>query len=184
VLTMLTNRTSTLDYDNKATMLRSAFADSIANNPISHGYFLQALHKQIDGETSARQYAAKGAVSIRRQWTMSPDKVDFSLFITIADGWHINAAMPLDKDLIATQVVLSDILSWQIEQVHYPKSMIKSLGFSQKPLALYEGAIEITGQLEASTPASTMPVFLEVVLQACNEQICLAPEHIKFRLLH
>ncbi len=183
-LTMLAKRTNIFDYDTKATMQRSAFGDDIVNNPISYGYFLQALQKQIAGETGTRQYAAQGAVSIRWLASASQDKVDFSLLITIADGWHINAAEPLDKDLIATQLALSDILSWQLEWVSYPDVQIKRLGFSQKPLALYEGEIEITGQLVAAEAPKTSPVFMTLTIQACNEQICLAPEQVKFRLLH
>jgi len=183
VLTMLAKRTDKLDYDNKVTALLSTFADKIVMSPASHSYLLQALNKQRDGETGARQYAAHGAVSIRRQWLVKQDKVDFSLFISIAKGWHINAAVPFDKDLIATQVSLSDIIAWQLDKVRYPKAVEKTLGFSQKTLALYEDEINITGQLQASGKQSTQPVFMTLTLQACNEQVCLAPERIKFRLL-
>tara|TARA_R110002111_G_scaffold144325_6_gene210485 strand:+ start:552 stop:2891 length:2340 start_codon:yes stop_codon:yes gene_type:complete len=184
VLTQLAKRTSTLDYANKATVMRAVFAEDIVNNPRSYGYFLRAIRDQISGETGARQYAAQGAVTIHRQWTMSQDKIDFSLLITIADGWHINATKPLDKDLIATEVTLSDILVWELDKINYPNAIIKSLGFSQQPLALYEGTIEITGSLLAVDKPRSLPTFIELAIQACNEKTCLAPEKIKFRLLN
>jgi uncharacterized protein YyaL (SSP411 family) len=183
VLTMLEKRTNTLDYDNKATALLSAFADKIIVGPANYSYLLQGLNKLRDGETGSRQYAAQGAVSISRQWSIKQDHIDFSLLISIDDGWHINASMPLDKDLIATEVVLSDIIAWQLDKVSYPQALSKQLGFSQKRLALYEGDIEITGTLSALAEQDTMPVFIELMLQACNEQVCLAPERLKFRLL-
>ena len=183
VLTMLAKRTNTLDYDNKATAMLSTFADKISVSPASYSYLLQGLNKQRDGETGSRQYAAQGAVSISRQWSIKQDHIDFSLLISMDDGWHINASAPLDNDLIATQVELSDIIAWQLDKVIYPQALTKQLGFSQKKLALYEGDIEITGALSALAEQDTKPVFIELMLQACNKLVCLAPERLKFRLL-
>jgi len=182
VLSMLSKRTDNLEYDSKASATIAAFADDIMRAPAAYGYMLHVLEKQRNGELSSRQYAARGAVSVKAAISKQAKKRQLVLTLDIQPNWHINANKPLDKDLIATELVLSDIMTQQLGKVLYPQAVEKTLGFSQKRLALYEENIVISTDIELTPEQMTKPIRFNLKLQACNEQVCLAPETLQFRL--
>ncbi|OUR89432.1 hypothetical protein A9Q92_01065 [Methylophaga sp. 42_8_T64] len=178
VLVKLAQRTDNFEYAVKADAILATFSEKIISSPAAYGYMLQGASNLLAGEITSRQYAAKGAVFILAE--LDNDEVILSL--TIQDGWHINAHQPKDKDLIPTKVSLTNNKTWQLENVAYPKAIEKRLSFSQQTLALYEGASQI--KMTVLTKEENKPAFIavELALQACNEQVCLAPEMIKFKL--
>lgn len=93
--------------------------------------------------------------------------------IKLAAGWHINSDQPLDSALIATELTTPNSASFV--NVAYPRAKIKPLGFSQQPLSLYEGRVEIPFTL---TPQGAVPRLLNLRVQACSNKICLLPETV------
>jgi len=67
---------------------------------------------------------------------------------------------------------------WRIERMAYPAPRETRLGFQPEKLALYEGAARIEALLqETGGQGGALPWLpVEVRLQACSDQICLAPE--------
>ncbi|PCH65596.1 MAG: thioredoxin [Gammaproteobacteria bacterium] len=179
VLVKLAQRTDKFEYEAKANAILATFSEKIITSPAAYGYMLLGASNLLAGETTAQQYAAKGAVSILAE--LNDDELLLSL--TIKEGWHINAHQPKDEDLIPTKVSLANNKTWQIEEVIYPKAIEKRLNFSQQTLALYEGEsqIKMTVLAKEDNKAAFIPVELE--LQACNEHVCLAPEVIRFKLI-
>jgi hypothetical protein len=182
VLTMLSKRTDNLDYDSKASSTIAAFSDDIIQSPAAYGYMLQALAKQRQGDLTNRQYAARGAISVKAEVLQATNKKQLTVMLDIQPGWHINAHKPLDKDLIATELVLLDIIPQQMTNISYPQAIEKTPGFSQKRLALYEGKLLISADIEQSAEQNVKPIRFELKIQACNDQVCLAPETLQFRV--
>ena len=60
--------------------------------------------------------------------------------------------------------------------VTYPKAIERSFSFNEKPLAVYEGDVEITVPVEPNLA----PV--ELTVQACSDEVCLLPETVTFDL--
>ncbi|MCW5896061.1 MAG: hypothetical protein KIT50_10690 [Bacteroidetes bacterium] len=102
------------------------------------------------------------------------------LVVEVHDGWHINSATPSDENQIETVVNLGAIEGIRVEEVRYPQGILREFGFSDVPLDVYEGSVNILVKLHASETtkpgARTLPLLL--AYQACNDNICLAPTSI------
>ena len=147
-----------------------------------------AINEHRDQELGIHQYAARGNVVVSMAFRLIPDsdQLTLTLSLTIQPGWHINANKTLDKKLIPTQLLIKDTHSnWKMIKFVFPQAKIKSLGFSETELALYEDQIEIKAYIKkeynkSDDELSMIPVQLK--LQACNEELCLPPEELKFNI--
>ena len=66
---------------------------------------------------------------------------------------------------------------WRAGALSYPPPILKTLGFQSEQLALYEGQVRITmdlQQIDSAVAGPLIPVALRV--QACDESVCLPPE--------
>lgn len=106
----------------------------------------------------------------RLQLLLAPDKLA-KLVITLRPGWHINSHNPNEQALIATELSID---GQKISDQYYPKPVERRLGFSNKPLSLFEEDIEVSFEPNGS--------WLKVKLQACSDKVCLLPESYKFKL--
>lgn len=102
-------------------------------------------------------------------------EVEIPLHIRIRSGYHINSDQPAEDYLIPTQIVW-DAAPLQVVRVEYPDAEIVRYPFSEKPLSVYSGEIEIVTVLRAppgAKPGETLVGRLHY--QACNDKACLAP---------
>jgi len=117
------------------------------------------------------QQVAAGAVTARAH--VNPRTAKLRVVIDIAPGWHVNAHEPLEEYLLPTVLRAG---AAALPKGAYPAADIQRLGFSDSPLALYEGTVV----LEMDAPeGAQLPVVLEV--QACNDAQCLQPEELRWR---
>ena len=103
------------------------------------------------------------------------EEVRVPLLVRIRPGYHINSDKPAEDYLIPTQIVW-DAAPLQVVRVEYPEPEIVTYDFSEKPLSVYSGEIEIVTILEA--PAKAAPgesLKGRLHYQACNDKACLAP---------
>lgn len=102
------------------------------------------------------------------------------LMIDIQDGWHINSATPLDENYIATSVEVEDTTALRNIQVHYPQGREVVLDFSAAPLDVYVGSIRILLSycIAAELVPGTYSIPVVINYQACNDNICLAPDSL------
>ncbi len=179
VLSELAKRSGEMTYQEKAWAVVAAFSEQVKTHPGAYAFFLSGVDQLLTGETGNIQYAANGAVAIKANiQATDEDKSRLTLDIFIKPGWHINAHQPLQKDLIATEVKLSDEKLWQLESVIYPEPEMKKLAFQETELALYEQQIQVQALFVKKQPAALIIPIL-MTIQACNEQHCLAPETIR-----
>ncbi len=154
-----------------APRLASALAIDAINSPANRAATLLALSELQDGPATAMRVSNGGAVQVFAQANGDRTKIDFS--IRIRKGWHINAFAPLEDYLIGMAVETG---SGRLPETAFPKAEVKSLGFSETPLALYEEDFT----LSATLPHSVGPQKTIITLQACNDQVCLPPNDMIF----
>ncbi len=103
-----------------------------------------------------------------------------AVVLTIAEGWHINSHTPSEQYLIATTLELKPIEGVILTDLQYPKGKLLKFAFSETPLDVYEGITPIFLTLKLSEKLAPGQTTLTGTLQvqACNDQICLAPSRI------
>ena len=179
VLSRLVARTGKFSYARIADELIAAYSEALTRHSNGFYYLLTALSEYTRGESGLPRYAGKGVarVDARRQGSR------LELQIDLDEGWHINANKPLQDYLIATE--LKGVTS-ELNNIRYPAPHTRKLGFQSEELSLYEGKVLIEAELPAAatTGNSNDSTTLELVLQACNDEICLAPETLAIALPH
>ena len=87
----------------------------------------------------------------------------------IEDGWHMQAARPLDTFTIPTALAIDGLI-----QADYPPHVLKTFTFSGgTKLAVYEGTIQIPFTAKLKNGATSVNATLHY--QACNDTVCLPP---------
>ncbi len=97
------------------------------------------------------------------------------VMVRIRPGYHINSNKPAEDYLIPTQVVWG-AAPLEVVRVEYPEAETVSYDFSEKPLSVYSGEIEIVTILKAPAKAvAGEKLSGRLHYQACNDKACLAP---------
>jgi uncharacterized protein YyaL (SSP411 family) len=175
LLSQLRSRTREPLFGQLTDRLLRAVSDPAINDPGNHGSLLSALAQVGSGSTNVVRYGSGGNVRVEFIDRSTAD--DFEIWITIADGWHVNAHLPLDDYLIPTSLTLDGISN--IETT-YPRETVKSLTFNDAPLALYEGVFSLRSKKSKGLIVSPSKVVL--TFQACSDEVCLPPEDMIFVL--
>jgi uncharacterized protein len=175
LFTQLSLRSQAPELQQAAFDLASALSGEVMHTPEKRSYFLKATQNLKKGETGPVRFAANGAVRVEVQHDKKKNSA--SVQISLAQGWHINSNRPLEDYLIPTKVALEGARGVP----DYPRSQVKTLQFSESPLALYEGDVVISSQINPD-PTTPLVPRLKLTLQACSEEICLQPEELVFLL--
>lgn len=182
---MLAARSGELSYHDKAGATVAAFSETIRRYPGGYAYMLLGTGEMLDGGAGPRQYAAQGNVVVNAHIARGSDgTAHLAVDLGIRQGWHVNAHQPLQKELIPTVLTVDgDGKHWELSAVQYPKPETLRLPFQQEALALYQGNVQISGELtwnggdgDSIEAKHTLPVRLKI--QACNDQLCLLPEEL------
>lgn len=175
-LVQLWSRTGDDKYRVRAESLVAAFSSVMAQGGAGLGYFLTGTNDLLNGEVGAYRYVARGKVKAS---VAAIDSETVSVQIDVAPGWHINSDKPLQDYLIPTRLSLAN--ETPMQSVDYPQAMTRKLGFQRSELSLLEGRVQLTGKLPVSK-VSAATAEVELQLQACNDEICLAPETLTFKV--
>ncbi len=173
VLGKLRSRTAanTTTAPTYAQPLLNAFATEINQYPLSYGSFVVGFRQQQQGELDSMAYSHTGKV---RTQVLQLDEQHLRIRIDLPEHWHINAHQPRQSGLVGTQVKsIGD--HWSLSEIHYPEPLSVKLGFADEALLVYKGLVAIDIQLTQQSSSYTPPKF-ELELQACTDQVCLAPE--------
>jgi uncharacterized protein YyaL (SSP411 family) len=185
VLQRLWQRTGRLDYRNLTDALVARFAPSMEANPTGYAYLLTAAANHLHGELGALAYAAQGAIRIEGNLTRTSDQLLLNVAVQIPEGWHINTDQPGVKDLIPTRLMLPDTSDgWHMGPVTYPLGELQHLAFHKQPLSVFSGKVSLQAQVSRDEKRSSTHLILPIALrlQACNDQVCLAPETLTLTL--
>jgi thiol:disulfide interchange protein DsbD len=106
--------------------------------------------------------------------------VRLAVILDMHEGWHVNAHRPTYDYLIGTKLELELKEGIILADLRYPKGVSMKLGFAEKPIDVYEHRTIIFADLKVSgryTPGVDT-IRGRVMVQACNDEVCLAPSHI------
>ncbi|MBI4867005.1 MAG: DUF255 domain-containing protein [Candidatus Wallbacteria bacterium] len=105
-------------------------------------------------------------------------QVAVGVVLTIAPGWHVNSARPLQKYLEAASLELEPSTAVKLEGVDWPEGKRVKLGFSDEELSVFQGETRVTARLKVASTARPGPLaaVLRLRVQPCNDRVCEAPK--------
>jgi hypothetical protein len=133
-----------------------------------------AKQQEADRPLSPQEIAA-GVVSVQSEWL---DARRLKLRVQILAGFHINAN-ETTKDLIPTTVTVDPVT--QLEAIDYPPGETQSFAFSDQPIRVYTGDVDILIRFKSTVP-NDASLRVGIQYQACDESACFAPVRKPFEL--
>lgn len=148
-------------------------AASLAQLPASG----QSLGQGTAGVVKARGYTSVDGVR-------PGDRFKVAVELEVAESYHINAHKPTLEYLRATTVAFQPPDGITVEQPRYPGPVNRKFQFEDIELAVHEGTVYITADARAgdSVPAGVLNVPAAVTVQACNDNLCLAPSTLNIEV--
>ena len=177
LLARFSKRVADPKFTRRSEKVLAALSGLATDSPAGSTAILAAADNFLRGEQGAIQFAGNGAVKVTALPTTDNKNLNFK--ISVKEGWHVNSNTPLEEDYIATNVQILSTGKTLKTTTEYPKAIVKTLGFSKKPLALLENTFLITAKIEDPTDAV---INAKITLQACSDEICLLPETLSLRL--
>ncbi|MDH3378632.1 MAG: thioredoxin domain-containing protein [Gammaproteobacteria bacterium] len=187
VLAMLAQRTDYDEFSKKIAATLASHAAFIDKYPSAFSYMLAGADEWFSGAVGARQYAARGHITVQAVITEA-DSVTMRLRLQLAmdNDWLVPARGASATGMTAIDVALDGNSPWRLASIQYPKPRDASIGAESVPV--YRGNVELTAQLEHRTGITSSPpipiVPLTVRLQSCHTGACLEPESVRLELPH
>ncbi len=97
--------------------------------------------------------------------------------LTIQSGYHVNANPPTFSYLIPTQLAITPAEGLSAGAISYPPPINAKFSFSEKPLAVYEGEVEIRATVKAdqASKPGQHSLAAKLNIQACDDLVCYPP---------
>ena len=108
-----------------------------------------------------------------------------AVVVQIKNGWHINAHEGLPEGFVPVDLMVGPFSSATISaSPRYPTGIPKALGGSGQAFPVYEGAVTVYAdvQLGQAAPEGKLSIPFTLRVQACNDQVCLAPATVPVAL--
>ncbi len=158
---------------NRVAELLSAYAGAA-----NHGTLTAALRDLHDPAPAPVAYAAAGLIRLSvaavHPWGR---EARFVVTADIRPGWHINSSEPKQDYLRPTRISLSGAPD---AQVSYPDGKPLRFGNDGVLLSVLDGVARFHVRMPAARLAPDAPLArIEVALQTCSDQVCLAPETVE-----
>ena len=171
------------DYRGYAEETLQSFAHSMSQSPSSFMYMHFALNRYLTaGE--AFEAATPSIVSVSAEVKAErPEIYAVMLQLEIAEGWHINANLAGQDNLIPTTITADADTPFEIFDTAYPKGRSTRFAFSNESLNIYEGNLTIPLKLRLKSDREKgTQVVLKLTYQPCNETECLLPQTVNIPL--
>jgi thiol:disulfide interchange protein DsbD len=135
-------------------------------------------------------FAQDSAAVVKAQGYASVDgvkpasKFQIVVALDITEGYHVNAHIPSEDYLFATNVKFAPVAGLKIAEAKYPKPKLQKFEFSETELAVLDGKVFLTADVEAGKDIQSGAKILQaiVTVQSCNDKLCLAPTDIKVEI--
>ncbi|MEM9060620.1 MAG: DUF255 domain-containing protein [Pseudomonadota bacterium] len=158
LLALSARQSTDLETEARALNLLNALSAPLVEQPLLRPDALVAARIIATGGSERRRSLARGTVRAH----LLPDRLD----LTIAEGWHVNAARPGPDWLIGAAL--------EGATVDWPEGKPFDAGFADEKIRVYEG--------ELSVPLGDTAGEIVLTLQVCSHELCLEPEEATFRL--
>ena len=108
------------------------------------------------------------------------EAVQTKIPISILEGYHVNSNKPSDEYLIPLTVTWTSLGALENGQLTFPKPSMEKYEFSEKPLSVFTGNIELAASFKVSATAAAGPGIASGKLryQACNNRACFPPKTV------
>jgi thiol:disulfide interchange protein DsbD len=130
---------------------------------------------------NATATAAQADVKVNGFYAMNKAQqgraVQAAIVLDIPEGFHVNANRVLNKFSVPTSVKIETPDGARTSAVTFPKAKVQKLGFSNEPLALFEGRaiMRFNVTFPAGFKTGVTELKAKVRYQACNDEICYPP---------
>jgi thioredoxin:protein disulfide reductase len=110
--------------------------------------------------------------------------VQAAIRLIINKYWHVNSHHPTFDYLIGTSFDLQAREGIILADVQYPPGKPVALTFAEQPIDVYEDTVMIFSTIKFSDKLATIMDTLKanVMVQACNDQLCLAPSTVEVNI--
>lgn len=100
--------------------------------------------------------------------------------LNIGQGFHVNSNEPGDKFLIPTRLEVKTAAGFSPGAPVYPAGATKKFSFSETPLNVYEGTVQIRlpVRADASAPKGRHTLETSLTVQPCSDTECFQPRTI------
>ena len=179
---------SEFDYKTVALRLLDGVAGDVNDNTMSHTSILRQIDSAGKEDFSLVQYVDKGLAKITAQLCESENSssklVRFEF--KICAGWHVTAAGVNGGSYSALSLdVGADELEWQMLSADYPNASKVMNGLDNSTVRVYDDTFWLDAKLQRKNGREDSVCFgasLIISLQLCNDQECLLPCKISFRI--
>jgi uncharacterized protein len=127
-----------------------------------------AFERSAEAATAKLEREAAELVAVRLVELQGEEEAGwrpFRLILEIAPGWHLQAHPASEPYLVATEISGDD---GTLRNLRYPEGERLPSRFSQQPIAVYTGRVEIMGEVSSKGP-------LTLTYQPCDDARCLPP---------
>ena len=107
-----------------------------------------------------------------------------AIVLSIEESWHINSHQPTYDYLIGTSLAIEPAEGIIVSDLRYPSGNDVRFEFADDALNVYDGSVTIFLSLRISDKlaAGGYKVAGTLRVQACNDQVCLAPSNIAIEI--
>ena len=175
-------------FSERAEQCINSLVGEINNNAVSHTSMLRQLANYYEGNRELIQYMDHGLAKVKARIISGADTLgkSISLIIDIADGWHVTAPTANLTSYMPLRVCLAeDEKHWVMDASQFPDNESSITTVEGDTIPIYENKIEIALSLKRTQVPDDELSFsshLECELQLCNDQRCLLPTSITFRI--
>ncbi|MFP6827394.1 MAG: thioredoxin domain-containing protein [Pseudohongiellaceae bacterium] len=175
-------------YEGKIDKCIATLIAHINDNPMSHPGMLRAISLYQNGSAREIQTIDGGRAKIAiSKIESSADNVNLlEIVVTLESGWHIAAAGASGGEIAAIELDLAETEThWRVIRCDYPPANAALLNVDAGNTPIYEEGFTIKMELartESSADSLSATAELVLKLQCCNEENCLLPQALRFRI--
>ena len=157
----------------------AAFSGQISKAPAAHPYTLSLLPRLRTGSRAPTQWAADGKVRV----TVTRAANQLNVLFAVSEPWHLNHPDAESQGLLGLSITYGGKV---LAASDYPAPELMDTDFTDAPVPVLTGefkvVLEVDEGLEKDTEKDTLEDTINLALQVCSHEICLAPGEIVMRL--
>ncbi len=172
-------------YAQVAERALSSIAGQVTMQPLNWGALLNLANQMplmtaLDRASKAALRLASSDsadhVHARGYASLEEENCNLTVTVRVDPDFHINANPASEKNLIPTELLVSN---QPLRDVEYPEADLFSAKFITQDIAVYQGRIHLLAHLPTrSSDCVNIRDQVSLRVQACNETVCLAPATI------
>jgi DsbC/DsbD-like thiol-disulfide interchange protein len=100
--------------------------------------------------------------------------------LVVKEGYHVNSNQPNEEYLIPLKLTWTAMGALEGGTVTYPKPELEKYEFSEKPLSVYTGGVDLVANFKvaANAPAGPGAATGKLRYQACSHKACYPPKTV------